>query len=354
MFACLCAYTWGCVAEPVSAPPRAESEPVGGYVAPLAQVAAGAEMRDAGAGWKAAACATADAMEIATFGGGTGAANSTADPFASGAHSLPDGGLAPPAQMPAQMPAGGDRIDRGADKETDKGPQDGVAGELVAAVPQGVVGSPREPADGMAPLPLAGEIRINEIMVDPVALSDAAGEWVELFNPTDHAVNLVDCALTRGDGGSTALAARTLEAKAYLTVARGENPGFEADEQAAIALRNAGDVLRLRCRSTEVDALAYGEDAAGAVMPGVALGREPLSEAGIGEAAGGGGAMGEVERGAAQERVDPPATPAVARCLALSAYGTGELGTPGRLNDPCGSPLARSHDPNPPTGGHAL
>ena len=45
-----------------------------------------------------------------------------------------------------------------------------------------------------------GSLLISEIMADPAAVSDARGEWFELYNPTRQPFNLRD--ITIGDDGS--------------------------------------------------------------------------------------------------------------------------------------------------------
>jgi hypothetical protein len=37
---------------------------------------------------------------------------------------------------------------------------------------------------------LVSDLLISEVMANPSALPDARGEWFELYNPTDHEINL--------------------------------------------------------------------------------------------------------------------------------------------------------------------
>ncbi|MFA5877960.1 MAG: VWA domain-containing protein [Candidatus Staskawiczbacteria bacterium] len=55
-----------------------------------------------------------------------------------------------------------------------------------------------EPGSGI----LSGQIIINEIMQNPAAVSDANGEWFELYNTTQSDINLLNCII--GDGGGDA------------------------------------------------------------------------------------------------------------------------------------------------------
>ena len=106
-----------------------------------------------------------------------------------------------------------------------------------------------------------GDLLITELMINPVALADSQGEWIELYNPTDSEINLRDHQL-RDDGSDlhrfdTDLLILPLT---YLTLARGANPGFTPDYvYDRFTLANgadeivfsdaAGDVLRLDYRS---------------------------------------------------------------------------------------------------------
>ena len=42
---------------------------------------------------------------------------------------------------------------------------------------------------------MVSDLLISEIMVNPAALSDARGEWFELYNPTTRGLNLSDVTL---------------------------------------------------------------------------------------------------------------------------------------------------------------
>src|SRR5262249_23040812 len=78
---------------------------------------------------------------------------------------------------------------------------------------------------------LSGELVITELMSNPAAVADTAGEWIELYNPSaDEALDLEGCTLD--DGGSRPHAIATgfvIAAGAYATIVRGPDVGFAGD-----------------------------------------------------------------------------------------------------------------------------
>ena len=74
------------------------------------------------------------------------------------------------------------------------------------------------------------DLLISEVMANPVALADSAGEWFELYNPTDELINLRDTWL--GDDGADLHRFDTdllIMPAQYLTLARSLGPGFIPD-----------------------------------------------------------------------------------------------------------------------------
>ena len=68
---------------------------------------------------------------------------------------------------------------------------------------------------------LVSDLLISEIMANPAALSDARGEWFELYNPTDQEINLRDTWI--GDDGRDSHKIETdllILPTEYLTLAR--------------------------------------------------------------------------------------------------------------------------------------
>jgi len=77
---------------------------------------------------------------------------------------------------------------------------------------------------------LVSDLLISEIMANPSALPDARGEWFELYNPTDHEINLRDTWI--GDDGRDLHKIETdllILPTQYLTLARSVDPGFTPD-----------------------------------------------------------------------------------------------------------------------------
>ena len=105
-----------------------------------------------------------------------------------------------------------------------------------------------------------GELWISEVMPDPEALSDAAGEWFELYNPTDALFNLNGTTL--GDDGGDLHRIETdllILPGEFLTLARSAAPGFVPDYvYSGFRLGNSGDEIVLRDPLGDVLRLDYG------------------------------------------------------------------------------------------------
>ncbi|MBI5733957.1 MAG: lamin tail domain-containing protein [Candidatus Kerfeldbacteria bacterium] len=126
------------------------------------------------------------------------------------------------------------------------------------------------------PLPLApatpepGEVVINELVNDP---SDGEEEWVELYNRTNHIINLSDWTLADGSKSITALdgSLGTDSTGRYLVI-----------KSLKGNLNNDGDSVVLKYSETIIDQVTYGkwDDGSisnnGPVAPrGASLGRSP-------------------------------------------------------------------------------
>jgi len=131
----------------------------------------------------------------------------------------------------------------------------------------GTPGMPNQCGGGAGSMPLAGEVRITEIMVAP----DAGSEWFELLSTVDQPLDLAGCVLS--EGGDGAIHEHTLTGERGETVLLpGEGlvlcdsglelvPGSEilADyEYTALTFNNADpEILILVCDGLEVDRAAY-------------------------------------------------------------------------------------------------
>ncbi len=166
-----------------------------------------------------------------------------------------------------------------------------------------------------------GELVVTEVLQDPDAVSDSAGEWFELHNPT--AIDITICAdWTFADEGidSFVLPSDTqvlVPAGGYAVFARetdtGTNGGVPADHGFAtgMQLANGSDELVLLHGATEVDRVAWDDGATFPDATGASMSLDP----------------GKLTADQNDE--------GEAWCTATSSYGDGDLGTPGAANDGC-------------------
>ena len=164
--------------------------------------------------------------------------------------------------------SGDDDIDRG-DDEVDE-PDDTTNG-----------GS----SDGSVRAPAVGDLVIHEVMIDPVAVSDAEGEWVEIYNRGGSPVDLLDHRLADDNKDDSVI---TETYSGSLIVEPGEfvlicalddyfdNGGVDCHGVihyetwgGGFALSNTGDeIILLTPNGGVLDAVEYGENfsVAGAAM----------------------------------------------------------------------------------------
>jgi len=111
---------------------------------------------------------------------------------------------------------------------------------------------------------MVSDFLITEDMVNPAAVSDTSGEWFELFNPTNEAINLNRISI--GDDGSNR---QTIESdllilpQHYLVLARNGdtdlNGGFSADYvYRNFSLSNSGDEIIFSDELIELLRFDYG------------------------------------------------------------------------------------------------
>jgi len=111
-----------------------------------------------------------------------------------------------------------------------------------------------------------GDVVVNEIMQNPRAVSDTAGEWFEIYNTTGHAIDLAGWTIkdagtdhhTIQNGGSL-----WLPAGGYLVLGRNADPATNGGVQVAyrytsFSLGNADDeIILLDAAGMEIDRVAY-------------------------------------------------------------------------------------------------
>jgi hypothetical protein len=162
----------------------------------------------------------------------------------------------------------------------------------------------------------AGDVVITEVMADPTRVPDANGEWFELYNRTSTTFDL-DGLTVRDDGGDSFTVTGELLLRPRRETVLGPNDDFVTNGRvivsfgygAAMTLANGSDELILDNGVIELDRVAW--DASYPLAPGTSLTLHP-----------------ELANAAANDV-------ALSWCTATSSYGRGDLGTPGRENDPC-------------------
>jgi hypothetical protein len=165
-----------------------------------------------------------------------------------------------------------------------------------------------------------GDLLITEIMNDPAILSDTEGEWFELYNNALQAINLQNLILDRDNTyRHTITDSIVLQPGEYHVVERTATATGAANAYvygSDISLTNTGAVLSIFNEGTETE-------------PGSLIFSVDYGAAGFPAATG------------ASISLNPTmlnATDAIlgsSWCISTSAYITGDLGTPGMVNDPC-------------------
>lgn len=177
--------------------------------------------------------------------------------------------------------------------------------------------TPPPPPPPPAPtVPVAGELVITEMMIDPSSLADKDGEWFEVYNASSRPITLRGCMIGDDVSLSTGLDGNAeIAPGAYATLARTNNaalgftPAYVYGH--TFQLGNRGDEIVLSCDGVVVDRVAY----TGGIRPGTSRSLDPMS-------------------------LDPGANDAeTAFCHGVEVYaGTGQYsdrGTPGRANPAC-------------------
>ena len=165
-----------------------------------------------------------------------------------------------------------------------------------------------------------GELLITEIMPDPSALSDTEGEWFEIYNASDHTVDLLNLVLERDDSYRHTISNDiSLLPGEFIVMQRTETATAVTNHYvygSSISLPNTGAKLAIYNESdgTTPGPLIFTVDYGNSgfsVTAGAALSLDPshmnANEAVLGSS----------------------------WCNAISVYGSGDYGTPGTINDVC-------------------
>lgn len=165
-----------------------------------------------------------------------------------------------------------------------------------------------------------GDLLITEIMFNPTALDDAAGEWIEVYNASDSAVNLKDLVLRRASGSKHVIASDVvLSSHDYAVLARTDSAVTNPDYvYSSISLTNTSDEIIINKYGTDgtngqlICSVAYSS-ALGfpSSVSGASIQLSPIAY--------------EVEA----------AKLGTNWCKSTVAFSTGDLGSPGSINNNC-------------------
>ncbi len=198
-------------------------------------------------------------------------------------------------------------------------------------------GGDADPTTGLA----AGDLLITELHPDPSAVTDAAGEWIEVYNTTAQPIDLRGVALTDKNnkphliaGGAPLWVPAGGFAVLALQGTPSKNGGVTATySYSGISLANSGSVVTLKAGDVVVDTVTYGDGTKGwpKITSGVSLSLTAgaLAAPGFGAANDAGGAW----------------------CLSTAVFGAGDKGTPGQANPPCPTPAVCGNGKLEPTEG---
>ncbi len=106
------------------------------------------------------------------------------------------------------------------------------------------------------------DLLITEIMANPSAVSDARGEWFELFNPTTESIDLSGLLLSDDNSLGQVITSAIIEAGSYFVMARNGdsslNGGFTADYvYSGFSLSNISDQIILTGNTGELLRVEY-------------------------------------------------------------------------------------------------
>lgn len=157
----------------------------------------------------------------------------------------------------------------------------------------------------------AQSIVINEVMPDPISVTDSNGEWFELFNTAGSAINIQNWRVTSGAESFTITSSVSVPAGGYVVLARNGTTATNGGVTVAFAyggavtLANTSDALTLiNAAGATIDNVSWTSTTPGRSWS--------LRNAWV--------AHGTISAGAVWQ-------------LATSAYGLGNLGTPRARND---------------------
>ncbi len=181
--------------------------------------------------------------------------------------------------------------------------------------------------DDFANCPNTGDIIITEIMNNPAAVSDNDGEYIELYNKTDIAIDIEGWLVSDNGSNNHTIANGSplmIPATSYLIIGINDdsitNGGLTVDyEYSGITLGNSEDEIIVTCAlngvSVEIDRVEYDNGITFPDPDGASMNLNPNNLDAV-----------ENDNG-------------LNWCESTSSFGDGDLGTPGQGNDVCGTGL---------------
>lgn len=164
-----------------------------------------------------------------------------------------------------------------------------------------------------------GDLLITEIMYDPTSLTDAIGEWFEIYNNTNLPANLKQVVIRRNDADIHIIGSDvTLASHDYFVLARtdGAITGNKYVYGTSLSLTNSDGTLSL---------YNYGTDGTdGSLICSINYGGEIFPNA-----------TGASICLSPQLLNASDAVSGNSWCVSTTAYNTGDLGTPGIINNSC-------------------
>jgi hypothetical protein len=136
-------------------------------------------------------------------------------------------------------------------------------------------GRPVDPPTGLPRPSTSGQLVITELMIDPSAVGDTDGEWIELWNASDAAVDLGGCTLDDGAKTPRTLESLVLESGAIATLARSTTAGFVPSLVVSLSLTNSADTVAITCDGVEIDRVSFG--AGYPLVAGASLALDPAA-----------------------------------------------------------------------------
>jgi hypothetical protein len=164
-----------------------------------------------------------------------------------------------------------------------------------------------------------GDVLVTEIHADPSAVSDTFGEWFEVYNTTGLTIDLNGWNVYSDDGGLFVISGSVpVPPYGYALLGVNGDPalngGVAVDyvyDRATFSMGDSGDSIYLRAGGVEVSSVVWNASWPGAVYVGSAQQLDP------------------------SHYTEADVTRSVNWCVATTAFGAGDDGTPGSANLEC-------------------